>query len=131
MKKTDYFFVYGTLKKGGSFASEFDSFRVYSKAATIKGFELFNLGWFPGIVKGNGEVIGELHEYKNLDFVKQRIDNIEGYSEDYESSSLFLRRRVTAITENGEKVEANAYLFNRSIPNEAKKIENGVWNLTK
>ena len=131
MPKTDHFFVYGTLKEGGHFAPEFDPFRVRSKVATIKGYDLFNLGWFPGIVPGDGEVVGEVHEYENLDFVGRRFDGIEGYSEAREDSSLYLRRRVTVVTEDGEEVEANVYLFNKSVPADAEKIEDGVWDLVK
>jgi gamma-glutamylcyclotransferase (GGCT)/AIG2-like uncharacterized protein YtfP len=131
MSKTDHFFVYGTLKEGGHFAPEFDPFRVRSQVATIKGFNLFNLGWFPGIVEGDGKVVGEIHEYENLDFVQRRMDGIEGYREGAEDSSLFIRRKVTVVTEDGKEVEANAYLFNKGVPSNAEKIEDGVWDLVK
>jgi len=132
MSNTEHFFVYGTLKEGGHFAPEFDPFRVRSERAKLRGFNLFNLGWFPGIVEGAGEVVGELHTYEKPDEVQGRMDRIEGYSEKNEEGSLFLRKRVTVVVaETGERVTCNAYIFNKGVPENAEKIDDGVWDLVK
>ena len=47
---TNKFFVYGTLKVGGRFAKSFDNLRSSFTEARIEGFDLFDLGNFPGIV---------------------------------------------------------------------------------
>jgi len=131
-EKTDFFFVYGTLKEGGHFATDLDPFRVRSEKAELDGFDLFNLGWFPGIKEGNSKVYGEVHEYKNLGSVQQRLDNIEGYNESDEKNSLYLRRRKTVNLSTGKgKIEANVYIFNQNVPSDAKKIESGDWDLEK
>jgi gamma-glutamylcyclotransferase (GGCT)/AIG2-like uncharacterized protein YtfP len=130
MSKTDFFFVYGTLKVGGHFAKDFDPFRIHSNKANLLGHDLYNLGWFPGIVPGPGKVIGELHEYKNPDIVQRAMDRIEGYTGD-PANSLFVRKLVTVtVNETGEKVTCNAYVFNRDPSGNAKKIDNGVWELS-
>lgn len=126
MDKTEFFFVYGTLKVGGHFAKAFDSHRVNSQIAILKGFDLFDLGWFPGILLGDGEVVGEVHEYNRVDYVTTRMDGIEGYNPEYKDG-MYLRKRFPVITEAGEEIEANVYVFNGSVPAQAKKIENGTW----
>jgi gamma-glutamylcyclotransferase (GGCT)/AIG2-like uncharacterized protein YtfP len=129
MSKTDFFFVYGTLKVGGHFAEHFDEYRVSSVKANLLGHDLFNLGWFPGIVPGPGKVIGELHEYRYPDIVTKAMDRIEGYTGD-PKNSLFVRKLVTVtINETGEKVTCHAYEFNSKPSSNAEKVESGIWAL--
>lgn len=131
MNKTEFFFVYGTLKEGGHFAADFDAFRVSSDKASLLGHDLYDLGWFPGIVPGSGKVVGELHEYSNPDVVQRAMDRIEGYTGDPDNS-LFVRKLVTVtINATGEKVTCNAYAFNSDPTSSAKKIEDGVWELSR
>jgi len=129
--KTECFFVYGTLKIGGRFAYDFDKYRITSQTATLKGYDLFNLGWFPGIIPGKGEVIGEVHEYKHADHVKNHMDAIEGYSSRNKDNSLYVRKETVVLTEDGKEIKANIYVFNQNIPDDAKKFEGGVWLLSK
>lgn len=126
-KNTEFFFVYGTLKEGGHFAEQFDAFRLNAKAAEVTGFDLYNLGWFPGVKPGAGKVLGELHEYCEKNLVREMMDRIEGYSEKNPERSLFRRQRVEVKTEDGQHVEANMYVFNRELSATAKKIEDGIW----
>ncbi len=127
---TDLFFVYGTLKVGGHFAKQFDNFRVSSVKAEVMGFNLYDLGSFPGIKPGIGKVYGELHEYKDPEKVTHAMDQIEGYSPKM-NDGMYLRRRIPVKTENGDIKEANIYLFNRKLWDNAKKIESGIWKLPK
>ena len=128
--KTDLFFVYGTLKVGGLFATQFDDFRINSVNAEIEGYDLFDLGSFPGIKPGNGKVIGELHEYRNPEEVTKNMDRIEGYQPELKDG-MYLRRRVSVKTEDGKIKETNIYVFNLRIPDRAKKITSGIWKLPK
>lgn len=129
MTETDFFFVYGTLKVGGHFAKEFDDYRIRSEKANLLGHDLFNLGWFPGIIPGAGKVIGELHEYKHPEIVQRAMDRIEGYTGD-PKNSLFVRKLVTVtVNETGEKVTCHAYQFNSDPSSNAEKVEDGVWAL--
>lgn len=128
--KTDRFFVYGTLKVGGRFAERFDPLRVSSVKAEVEGYDLFDLGSYPGIKPGSGKVIGELHEYQEPERVTKAMDSIEGYHPDLKDG-MYLRRRVPVKTEDGEIVEANIYVYNFRTTDRAKKIESGVWKLPK
>ena len=121
---TDFFFVYGTLKKGGCFAKEFDKFRVNSEEASINNMNLYKIGWFPGIVPGDGSVKGELHEYKEVDKVRQIMNHIEGCTGS--KSDLFRCERHNVITSSGKEIKADVYIFNQSIKH-AKPIKNEVW----
>jgi gamma-glutamylcyclotransferase (GGCT)/AIG2-like uncharacterized protein YtfP len=128
--KTDSFFVYGTLKVGGHFAKQFDRFRVNSVKAEVVGYDLFNLGSFPGIKPGAGKVIGELHEYREPEKVTKAMDSIEGYVPEVKDG-MYIRKRVSVKTETGEIKEANIYIFNLKVPERAKKLESGIWELPK
>ena len=122
--KTEFFFVYGTLKEDGRFAKDFDRYRVTSKKATVSNMDLYKINWFPGILPGNGTVIGELHEYKDPETVVALMDRIEGY--DGSKQSLFKREHRTVITESGKKVKATMYLFNHKVK-KTQLIKSGIW----
>jgi gamma-glutamylcyclotransferase (GGCT)/AIG2-like uncharacterized protein YtfP len=127
MSETDFYFVYGTLKVGGHFATYFDEHRVMSVPATLPGYDLYNMGWFPAIQEGNGIVHGELHEYKNLHLVAHRMDSIEGYNPHNPELGLYIRKRLQVETAgNGKRITANVYVFARPIEG-AKRIDSGIW----
>jgi gamma-glutamylcyclotransferase (GGCT)/AIG2-like uncharacterized protein YtfP len=121
------FFVYGTLKEGGHFAKQFDGVRKSAVRATLHNMDLFNLGWFPTIKPGDGQVVGEVHEYEDDDKVLRTFDGIEGYNPERPEAGLYRRDEHEVVLENGETVKAIAYTFNGEIPAKAKKIEDGVW----
>lgn len=122
--KTDFFFVYGTLKKDGIYAEQFDKYRISLERATINNMDLYKIGWFPGMIPGNGNVIGELHEYKEPSIVTTLMNRIEGC--DGSKQALFRREYRTIITESSKEIEANVYLFNLGVK-KAELIEDGIW----
>jgi gamma-glutamylcyclotransferase (GGCT)/AIG2-like uncharacterized protein YtfP len=128
--ETDLFFVYGTLKVGGYFAKQFDDFRINTIEAEIEGYDLFDLGSFPGIKPGKGKVIGELHEYRDPEKVTRYMDSIEGYQPELRDG-MYLRRRIPVKTITGDIKEANVYVFNLKIPEYSKKLKSGIWKLPK
>lgn len=129
-------FVYGTLKEGGHFAKNFDSVRENAKPATIRG-QLFDVaGWFPGIKLTDVPddiVHGELHEYNEAEEVIKQMNRIEGFDPDNPEKSLFIRKKVTVETEEGEKEEAEVYEFNFENAGDkvdkAIRVESGVWEI--
>ena len=124
-------FVYGTLKEGGFFARHFDSYRISSERATIKG-TMISLGEFPGIVlQGDGEVVGELHEYSSFDNVLEEIDRIEGCSgENEDPDNLYHRKAIKVLTDSGEK-EAWIYVINTDQMEilHYEVVKNGEWKI--
>ena len=112
-------FVYGTLMKGES-NHYFLNGSTYIRTATINGYNLYNVGWFPAIVpsKGNssiipgkgkdssnsygeGKVIGELYEVPTRDMPS--IDRLEG------EGSLYIRK--CEITEGFDQEKTLAYVY--------------------
>lgn len=135
-KTNNKFFVYGTLKEGGYFANSFDPIRTFSKPAQLMQHDLYSIGpknsaSFPGAVPGKGTIFGEVHEYGGADpeDVLRHLDSIEGYHEDDEESSLYLRTKKKVVLEGGEEVDAFVYIFNRKIPSHYHKLEEGVWEV--
>lgn len=60
---------YGSLRKNGPREKTYNFNRfggqTYVKTLKIKGFDLYNLGSFPCITEGNGEITCELHNVEN------------------------------------------------------------------
>ncbi len=77
MVNKNYIFVYGTLKKGKCR----HDILVEGKAefidyAELEGYDIYDTGYYPGIVKGKGKVYGEV--YCVSDELLNVLDIIEG-----------------------------------------------------
>ena len=130
------FFVYGTLKKGGYYAEDFNAVRTNCRKALLKGYDMYGIGHsgiagYPGIIPGSGVVHGEVHTFdrKAMKAVLEAMDNIEGYEPGDPESSLYLRKKVIVELEDGTEERAMVYVFNRTIHKYYDKIENGVWDV--
>lgn len=77
-------FVYGTLMKNmrNHYYLE-DS--TYMGETEISGYEMYDLGYYPGIVKGNGIIKGEVYEV--TEDVMKKIDILEN------EGILYLKKR--------------------------------------
>ena len=113
-----YIFVYGSLMKGESnysFLSDRSSEYV-KKAVTKRGFTLYDLGDFPGMVRGGtGSVIGEIHKVSA--FTRKRLDQLEGHPQLY-------RRHIIKL-QCGTRVEA--YILGEGFVRGRPIIESGDW----
>ena len=117
-------FVYGTLRLG-DVRGGVDSFEeMLAPEAYIEGFDMLDLGGFPGLVPGDNRIRGEVHEYKHL----HTLDMIEGYQEKDPKSSFYIRRKVNVETPEGVTKGCWVYCLNR-IPTRPKLpiIESGDW----
>lgn len=126
-------FVYGTLKTGYGNRAVVKDKIIDSRPAAILGFDIFHLGGFPGIkpvTNGNhGQVFGEVLTLTEPSRAVRSLDGLEGYNEDREESSLYLRRKVAAIDlGNGRKEDVFVYVFNRPIHEHCLHIKSGNWN---
>lgn len=121
---TDFFFVYGTLKKDGLYAAQFNKYRISSEKATANNLNLYRIGWFPAAIPGDGIINGELHEYRKPDIVIKDMNRIEGCNGS--EQDLFKRKRWDVITESGKEIRAIIYLFNRGTKR-VKLIKDGTW----
>ena len=123
-----FIFVYGTLLKGRSNYERHLAPANPVMRGEIEGFEMYDLGSFPGVVKGIGRVKGEVYRVTKEQL--ERIDFLEG------EGSLYKKEAVTVkgnFSEDGE-VTAYVYLYNQSIdhlpkiPYEAQPYKNSyVW----
>ena len=91
LKINEYFskrkvFVYGTLMKNEPNHHFLEDSRFLGVSA-IKGYEMYNVGWYPAIIPGEGTVPGELYEVPEWDM--KYIDGLEG------EGSLYIRKCET------------------------------------
>lgn len=131
-----YVFVYGTLRKGDSRFGVLADCKCLHEVAFVAGFEMLDLGGFPGIVPGNGKIVGEIYEVD--EDTLSRLDSIEGYREDDPKHSLYIRQEVDAYYDDGGSIPGPTgcggtiltYVFNegrRQRGVDRKVIESGDW----
>lgn len=85
--------------------------------AVIEGYEMYNVGWYPAIVAGDGLVIGELYQVPVEDIAS--IDSLEG------EGSLYIKGCERVICPDGKTAFALIYVYNRDVSN-LKRIP--AWN---
>ena len=88
----NHLFIYGTLRGGeerSGILSEFSS-KVY-KDCKIRGSLIDLRGGFPGLINGDGWVIGEIHHTPKIQNALKELDRIEGFNGYGEDGSLFHR----------------------------------------
>lgn len=86
-------FVYGTLKRGWGNNAIIHDQEFLGKAKTLNDhFQMYTLGGFPGVVRGEKEISGEAWLVDDAAFV--RCDRLEG------NPSFYKREEVDIIIEN-------------------------------
>jgi gamma-glutamylcyclotransferase (GGCT)/AIG2-like uncharacterized protein YtfP len=111
-----YGLFYGSLKSG---MYNFDRFgkgtQKYVKTVKLDGYELYNLGAYPGLTKGKGKVTFELHEVddKAFEHIKQ-MELGAGYREE---------------TVNVDGIPATLYIYENKYGRltDKDKVESGNW----
>ena len=99
-------FVYGSLMKGRYNHDAYMGRAVYLGRASIRGFALYDLGYFPGILHDSRDsrVYGELYEVSGEDF--ERICQLEG------NGFLYQCESVPAGTEDSfDEVMAETFVY--------------------
>ena len=100
-------FVYGTLLSGEHNHDYYLSDSPCIGRSTLTGYDMYDIGSFPGIVLGEGEIFGEV--YNVSEETLEELDYLEG------EGSLYIRKLVEVTMETGEKILASIYVYNRSI----------------
>ena len=100
-------FVYGTLMRGQANHDSFLEEDWYDGTGTACGFDMYDIGCYPGIIKGNGDVAGELYEVP-AESIKA-LDELEG------EGSLYLRECCPVVRPDGNVAFAEVYVYNRSV----------------
>jgi gamma-glutamylcyclotransferase (GGCT)/AIG2-like uncharacterized protein YtfP len=119
----DHLFIYGTLRDGeerSGILSKFSS-KVY-KDCKIRG-KLINLqgGGYPGLISGDGSVVGEIHHTPKIQNALKKLDMIEGFNGYGEDGSLFHR-----VLTYSNDIPCWTYVYARS-PDDGPVIESGDW----
>lgn len=133
-KDNVFLFVYGTLMSNSRHGHSYLDTATYKGECTLNGYALHDLEYYPGIIADvDGRVLGELYSVS-----RKLIPSIDIYEAE---GSLYKREMVQVFTENGENIEAYAYVYNRLINNGLKipfqylpwyegirkELENFVW----
>ncbi|HYO11198.1 MAG TPA: gamma-glutamylcyclotransferase family protein [Tepidisphaeraceae bacterium] len=128
---SDLLFVYGTLLPEAAPEAMRAVIRRCHRggrggAATVSG-ALHDLGSYPGLsIERDGVVRGELVTV-NSPSVWLRLDAYEGFNSAHPDRSLFRRQLCVATRiEDGEQLEAWAYVYNRDVRH-APRIDCGCW----
>lgn len=105
----NYVFVYGTLMKGQSNHEAFLRNARLVGNGILDGYDMYDLGHYPGIVKAKrkGKVEGEI--YRVTDAELMAIDELEG--EGY----LYLKTPVNVTMDGNAYMKAFAYVYNKSV----------------
>ncbi|MFW6300840.1 MAG: gamma-glutamylcyclotransferase family protein [Oceanicaulis sp.] len=119
----DLIAVYGLLRAGEVGFEQFGLAHAFRDAGpcVLKG-ELFDLGRYPGLVQGEGRVIGELFEVLDPS-VMARLDAWEDYWPDDPARSRYERRKLRLLK---PQTEAWVYVWILGLDG-ARRIESGDW----
>ncbi len=113
-------FVYGTLMSGEDNHYHLQN-STFLSLATVHGYDMYDVGWYPAIVRGQNSIRGELYQVPVEDMGV--IDTLEG------EGSLY-RKKCGKVTDiEGETSFAFVYVYMRDVSN-LKKIpawKNHVW----
>ena len=119
----DHLFIYGTLREGeerSGILSKFSS-KVY-KDCKIKGSLIDLPDGYPGLISGDGSVVGEIHHTPDIENTLKELDRVEGFNGYGEDGSLF--HRVLTYSNN---IPCWTYVYARS-PDDGPVIESGDWS---
>jgi gamma-glutamylcyclotransferase (GGCT)/AIG2-like uncharacterized protein YtfP len=110
------FFVYGTLRRGQG-ASRMLGNSSFEGEDSVIDHELWNLGSYPGMVPGRGQVFGDVFDVTSMR-VAATLDEFEGVPHLYKRKKISLK--------GGD--DAYAYIFAQNIlPGRHLRIQSGNW----
>ncbi len=110
-------FVYGTLKKGFSLHRYLAGTRFLGEAK-LSGFEMYDLGWYPGIVPGKGVIYGEVYEIGPGTLAL--LDEIEDEGKEYQ------RKLLKVELPDGRELEAFVYVYQGPVTGKVR-VPGGRW----
>lgn len=100
----NYLFVYGTLKRGRvRHEILIEENAEFVDEAVLEGYNLYDIGYYPGIVEGSGKVYGEV--YKVSDKLIEILDAIEGVER-----NLF-KRKILPVELMSQKTKLYVFVY--------------------
>ena len=121
----NYLFIYGTLlDEPNPFAIFLNENSIFYSKAKFKG-RLYDFGDYPGAVDAADgyDIYGSIFELRDVEEVLKHIDPYEGYGEGQRKPYLYIRKIITAETQNGP-IDCWVYIYNRSVEG-VKQITGG------
>lgn len=125
---TNLLFVYGTLMKahGDDWQKQAGAHLVGHGQMTGK---LYDLGQFPGAVASSDprwRIAGEVYRLDDIGRATGILDEYEEFHPARPDESLFIRREMPVVMENGTERWAWVYLYNRPVK-ESDRIQSGKY----
>ncbi len=111
-------FVYGTLKKGFRLPSYLENSKFLGEGY-IEGYDMYKIDWYPVIVKGNGNVYGEIYEVD--DEILKNLDAVE-------DEGILYKRIKEKVKIKEKELEAFVYVYLEDIEG-LEKIKTGKFDL--
>ncbi len=106
-------FVYGTLLSCQRYHWRFLSGSTRLGRATLSGFDMLDIDTYPGIIPGEGEVLGEV--YQVSDATLEALDELEELDE-----GTYVRQQAEVMLDSGDKIKAGIYVYNLSVEGKEK-----------
>ena len=106
-----YLFIYGTLMPGLRLEAEMHGAR-FMGPAQVPG-RLVDVGRFPGLLLGDGQVTGEVYEVDAAHLV--RLDVVEGLVPGDPEASQYWREEVTVLSGPLQGQPVQTYVYNRPV----------------
>ncbi len=122
-------FCYGTLLKGNCNHSHYCADALTIEPAVTTG-KLYHLPMgFPVLIESDeGQVLGELMTFPDLQVALRRIDRLEGYDVRQPASSMYIRKvRSVTLLASGMTVPAYCYVWQAPLPTGSVDIPGGYW----
>jgi gamma-glutamylcyclotransferase (GGCT)/AIG2-like uncharacterized protein YtfP len=113
MNNKHLIFVYGTLKRGWGNNIILHDQRFIQECHTFESkYEMYSLGGFPGVVRGNKRIYGELWEVD--DAALKRCDTLEGHPDFYQRELIRVYSEENSWT---DALEAWIYIYKGNVDN--------------
>ncbi len=128
------FFVYGTLRAGQCNATLLRGAIARTRLAKLSGAQMFDLGPYPMIIEGEGEVRGELldiepEKYAAILRSLDRLESVNG-ADPENPDALYRRLRCAVLAADegeGEVVEAWVYFGREIVARRGCWLAGGDW----
>ena len=106
-----YLFIYGTLMPGLRLEAQMHGARFVGPAQ-VPG-RLVDVGRFPGLLLGDGQVTGEVYEVDAAHLV--RLDVVEGLVPGDREASQYWREEVMVLSGPLQGQQVQTYVYNRPV----------------
>ncbi|OQY30918.1 MAG: hypothetical protein B6241_15090 [Spirochaetaceae bacterium 4572_59] len=110
----NYFFVYGTLKKGCRNHHFLSQHGIESCGAAYTRGKLYHLinENYPAMLPGTDLISGELYKVDSAEEISHILDKLENYNEENEIESEYIRKKISVSDEAEYDISAYAYCYN-------------------